>query len=439
MAKILPASDFGLIALLNVFIIIADTLSTTGIQSALIQNNEKNIKNYSTAFITTFFISISLYLLFYFSSSSLALYFSRLELSKIIPYIFLSVIFNGFNSIYKAHLTVDLNFKFISLCDFTANITAIIISCYIAYDNGTYWALVFLPVIRSFTAFLIYFFKFKTFFGFLFDFDYFKKIMNFGYMVTISGVIIILTNNLVILLLGKYYSPEKLGHYALATTFVMFLSTTIGTLIQKVTYPILSQLKNDKLSYSSIFTRIYIITGLVSIPVLFGFSGVANEFVLVFLDEKWLPAIEIISLLAISKSLFPLMALNINLSNSLGFPKINTQIDVIKLILTLISLYFMMPYGLEVVIVGEIFITAFTLLLYGLYVGKFSDFGFTRQFSYFFPSVLASSTMLLLIYNLDYFSPLINLILKILIGGVIYTATVMIFGKKLVIENIKRA
>ena len=102
MAKILPASDFGLIALLNVFIIIADTLSTTGIQSALIQNNEKNIKNYSTAFITTFFISISLYLLFYFSSSSLALYFSRLELSKIIPYIFLSLFSMGL-TLYIKH------------------------------------------------------------------------------------------------------------------------------------------------------------------------------------------------------------------------------------------------------------------------------------------------------------------------------------------------
>ena len=96
-ARALSPEDYGIIAVLYVFLALSDVLVDSGFGKALIQNNHPSTVDYSTVFFSNFTISIVCYSLIYFSAPYIAKFYNISELISFARILGLILIINSSN------------------------------------------------------------------------------------------------------------------------------------------------------------------------------------------------------------------------------------------------------------------------------------------------------------------------------------------------------
>ena len=76
LARNLFPKEFGLIALLGIFIAIGQVLINGGLTQSLIRSDKLNQLDYSTVFIFNLFVSVVIYILFFFLAPNIASFFA---------------------------------------------------------------------------------------------------------------------------------------------------------------------------------------------------------------------------------------------------------------------------------------------------------------------------------------------------------------------------
>jgi O-antigen/teichoic acid export membrane protein len=193
--------------------------------------NDK-VKVYSTLVVIFSFLILSLLIIFLFSFGTFSSYFStlhsqlNLDFSVILLFIILDIVSHLYIRFYSAVLLgleghVKLNFLNIFFSIFRSGLVIIVISFFPSLLAFFVWqgfsSIVFLII-----------FKFslkKTFIreslfmnrG-LFDFNYLKKISNYGFGITLISIVSVINNQLDKILISTFLSLEVLGYYTLALT-----------------------------------------------------------------------------------------------------------------------------------------------------------------------------------------------------------------------------
>lgn len=70
LARLLLPEEFGVIAMLSVFIAIGNSLTDSGLSQSLIRTENTTNEDYSTIFFFNLFVSLIIYLIFFFCSPS---------------------------------------------------------------------------------------------------------------------------------------------------------------------------------------------------------------------------------------------------------------------------------------------------------------------------------------------------------------------------------
>ena len=83
LARFLGPSEFGTIALTSIFISFSMIFIDGGFSKSLIRKDDPSIEDISTIFLFNLMISIVFYILIFFFSTKISIYFSSTELSKI--------------------------------------------------------------------------------------------------------------------------------------------------------------------------------------------------------------------------------------------------------------------------------------------------------------------------------------------------------------------
>lgn len=73
-ARFVSPEDYGLVALLTVFLVFAQVFVDSGFSTALIQKNNPTTEDFSTAFFFNIFAGLFIYLILYFLSEYIALF-----------------------------------------------------------------------------------------------------------------------------------------------------------------------------------------------------------------------------------------------------------------------------------------------------------------------------------------------------------------------------
>ena len=76
-ARILSPSDYGLVAMLGIFMAVAQTFVDSGFSNALIQKQGRTDVDYSTVFFFNIFIGIAMYLLLFSTAPFIASFYSQ--------------------------------------------------------------------------------------------------------------------------------------------------------------------------------------------------------------------------------------------------------------------------------------------------------------------------------------------------------------------------
>ena len=132
-ARLVLPSDYGMIAMVMIFLSIAQTLIDSGFSTALIQKQDRNDEDYSTVFYFNLALGILLYIVLYWVAPFIASFYNLPVLTIVIRIIGLNLIFISLSIIYRAKLTIESDFRKQALISLISVLISGVLWIYFAY------------------------------------------------------------------------------------------------------------------------------------------------------------------------------------------------------------------------------------------------------------------------------------------------------------------
>jgi len=428
LSRVLSPSDFGLIAMLAIFLAIVQSLIDSGFSQALIQKSTKVTDvDLSTVFYVNLIVSIVVYCLLYVSAPAIASFYDQSELIDLSRVLFVVVIINAIALVPRTKLLIAIDFKSQGLINSAAVIVSAIVAVQMVDDGLGYWALVGMNLARSLINLILLIIFSKWYPKWQFSIKSFKTLFSFGSKLLVAGVIATTVQNLYSILIGRYFNAIQVGYFQQGFKYTDILSSTLSSVIQGVTYPVMSSIQEDKKYLIQLYIKVMGVVALVTFPVFVGFAAISKEFVLIFLGDKWAPIIPILIILSFARLITPMSSLNLNILNVRGRSDLFLKTDLSKLPMTIGALFIAIPYGILGVAIAQLTTTFISFFINTYYPGKLFGFGAKEQLKQIFPIALASFIMYLSIMFITFDNLVIQMLAKIIVGGSVYVALCWIF------------
>lgn len=447
LARILSPREFGLIGMLTIFIVLSQSFIDSGFTNALIRKKDCTQTDYSTVFYFNFVVGIIFYFILFFSAGSISVFFNEPQLELLLQVLGIGLILNALGIIQRTILTKNLNFKLQARVSFISSVLSGLIAIYMALNGFGVWSLVVLTLSRfGFTSvFLWIWTKWKP--SLIFSIKSFKKLFSFGSKILITGLIETIYRNIYYLIIGKYFSAIQLGYYTRADQFNAIPSANLTQIVQKVSYPVLSNLQDDVVKLKSVYRQIITSVMLVTFVLMLGMAAVAEPLILTLIGEKWAPAIIYLQLLCFVGMFYPLHALNLNMLQVQGRGNLLVKIEIIKKMMAVPIIIVGILLGIKAMIVGMIILSSASYFLNSYYSGRFIEYSSIQQLkdisSSFFLAIFVSAVVFIagkIIHTHIHFILLIQILIgTILTFGIVELIQLesYIFMKRIVMEKIR--
>lgn len=378
LARLLLPEDFGMIAMIMVFISIGQTLMDSGMTSSVIRMKRPDQLDYSTVFVTNFIMSVIIYVFIFLGAPLISFFYSQPLLKDILRVFALTFVIRAFVAVHVTKLTKEMNFKTQMKLQVPSTLIGAIVGLTMAYFDYGVWSLVWLNLTQTliFTIQNWIFIKWRP--SFKFNKRRFKYHFNFGYKMTLSSLLDTVYNDAYRIVIGKFYSPAQVGYFNQAETMRLFPVQQIGTVLGKVTYPLFSNIKGDdklRFAYKSTMKLVLFVV----IPIMLILNLVAEEgFVLLF-GEKWLPAVPYFKILAIASIIRPISTYNLNILKVKGRSDLFLKVEVIKKIIGVVFIIIAIPFGVLGMVISLTVASFLFTAINMLYCGKLIEYHLWTQ------------------------------------------------------------
>ncbi|MDA9125972.1 lipopolysaccharide biosynthesis protein [Flavobacteriaceae bacterium] len=399
-ARLLVPDDFGLIAMIAVFIGVGDLLVDSGLGQSLIRTREPQQADFSTVFYLNITSAFVIYLMFYVTAPHLADFYNRTELINILRVFSFAIIFGSFSVVQKAILTINMNFRKQMLIQIPSLLISSLIGLALAYKGQGVWAIVFMKVLYPFFASILYWVYSDWRPILIFDVDKLKYHYLFGYKLMITYMLNAFFNDIYSVLIGKYYSANILGFYNRAITFQRFPTILTGKSINRVSYPLFTKVGEDIDKFKTIILKINKLIAYFYVPLLFFLIFNVHEIIVFLLTEKWTNIIPFFQILCLGAFLEPMTHYYGSVINSFGDSGLVLKISFYSRILTVIGLIFITKIGVYPLVIFQAVNIFFTALVFMYYGGRKINYKLLKQFKEILPELSIGISSSVLIYFL---------------------------------------
>lgn len=400
LARLIAPEEFGLFGLLLIFNIIGNTLANSGMGSSLIRSDNLEDDDYGTVFLTNLGISLIIYFIILAFGPLIAKFYNQPILSKLISVYSLSIIISSFSSIQVYRLSKSLNFKKQAIIQVPSAIISGVIGIILGYLDYGVWALVIMQVVLSF----VMSFQYWLFTGWrpklIFNKQKFKQHFNFGYKITLSSLLTSITNNIVPMIIGKFFTTAQVGFYTRADSMKNFPIFSLTSALDKVTYPLFVQVKNDEEKLKSAYIKAQDMVLFVLSPFIFFLVLAAHPIFDFLLGSIWLPAVSYFQLLCIVGLTYPIVDYKSNLLKVKGRSDQILTASFINKSLLLIGIIATVKFGIIPIIYSLIFNAFFSIFILTIFASKHLSYSIGKQWWDLIKSIIPSLATFILIYFL---------------------------------------
>ena len=440
LARLLLPEEFGLIAMLTIFMAIAQSFINSGFGQALIQKqNTTHIDECSIFYfnIVVGFLAAGLLCLV---APWIAGFYNQPLLAPLTYALSLNLIINAFGLVQTTLLTKQIDFKTQLKVSVISTIISGTIGVTMAYKGFGVWSLVIQSLSSNFfrTVLLWFFYTWRP--SLVFSFVSLRSMFAFGSRLLASGLLDTIFGNIYLVVIGKLFSPVSLGFYSRAKEFKQLPVSNISSIVSRVTFPVFSSVQNDKPRLKRGVRKALTMLGIVNFPMMIGLVIVAKPLVLVLLTEKWLPCVPYLQLSCVPGMLYPLHVINLNVLIAQGRSDLFFRLEILKKILVVIAISITYRWGIIAMIYGQMATSCIAYYLNAYYTGKLLNYPITEQIQDLLPSLMLSGIMGLGVYCLKYVSitnQIALLSVQIIAGVVIYSGLCYVFRMSSFIEVLK--
>lgn len=423
LARILVPEDFGLIGMLAIFIALSQIFIESGLGIGLIQRQERKDIDFSTLFVFNLAVSSFFYLLLFLSAPLIASFFKQQQLTDLTRVLGLTLFFNAFAIVQRTKLTIAIDFKAIAKSNVIGMIAGGLCGVIAAVNGCGVWSLVVQTLTGSFVSSLSLWLLSKWSPSIAFSKQAFRSLFGYGSKLLLAGLYAQIINNVYNICVGKFYPVAALGFYTRAKNFADMPASTILSVLQQATFPILASVQHDKERLVSVYGRIIRMSAFLIIPIMTLIALLAKPIVLLLLTEKWSSLIPFLQWIVFSRIFLPMSAVNLNVLNAIGRPDLFLKIDLSKLPLTILVMAITIPMGVKAMIIGNVFSAAIFFVINAYLPGKFYGYGPIKQLKDMLPFILAATGMSISVILMSCFinNLILQLFLGVVLGVTIYT------------------
>lgn len=370
LARLLTPDDYGLIGIIAIFTTVCTALINGGFTTALIRKKNATDDDYNTAFITNLGVSIVLYALIFICSPLIANFFGHEELLALTRVSSLGMIIGALALVQQTRLTKRIDFKSQTKITLIASVSSGIVGIVLAVLGFGVWSLVAQQLMSHCLRTVLLWFVNKWIPSLRFSSKSFHELFGFGWKMMVSSVIDTVWKELYQVVVGKFYSPATLGQYTRSKQFSKLFSSNLTSVIQRVTYPVLSNIQDDKERMVAAYRKIIKTTMFVTAISMFFVGAISEPLLYCLIGPKWHDAAVYLPLICITGSFYPLHAVNLNMLQVQGRSDLFLGLEIVKKIIALAPLFIGAFIGIMPMLYTNVLTSIIAFFLNSHYSGK---------------------------------------------------------------------
>ena len=379
LARLITPEEYGLIGIILIFVAIFDSIINCGFSNALIRKKDANNLDYNTVFIVNLILSIVIFIAFFFSAHFIAGFFKQPLLEPLTQVMGCIVIIHAFAFIQRTILIKRIDFKTQMKASVISSVVSGIIGITMAFYNYGVWSLVGQQLSRALLNTICLWLYSHWYPKMQFSWNSFKELFGFGWKLLVSSLIDTVWREIYQVVIGKYYSPATLGQYTRAHQFSSIFSSNMTSIIQRVSYPVLSTVQDDKDRLREGYRRVIKVTMLIAFVLMLGLAAVSKSMIQVLVGDQWLIAAGFLPIICLQMMLYPLHAINLNMLQIQGRSDLFLKLEIIKKCVGVIPIILGIFINIYWMLWGSVGTGIFAYYLNSYYSGKFLDYSITAQ------------------------------------------------------------
>lgn len=422
LARLLSPDDYGAVALVMVFITIANVFVSNGFGNALIQKKDADNLDFSSVLYINIAVSILIYALLFVSAPFIAEFYGMPVLSPVLRALGIRIPVAAVNSIQHAYVSRNMLFKRFFWSTLFGTVLSGIVGIIMAYKGLGIWALVAQYLTNTCTDTVVLWFTVKWRPILACSFERAKPLIKYGWKLLVSGLLDTGYTQLRSLLIGKIYTSENLAFYNQGEKYPQVLSVNINSSIGSVLFPAMSQFQNDKNRIKEITRRSIQVCSYVIWPMMVGFAVTAEPLIRFLLTEKWLPCVPFLRIFCFTYGLWPIFTANLQALNAIGRSDIFLKLEIVKKILGIIVLVISIPFGTLAIAEGLVVTSIASIFINASPNVKLLGYSFKEQLSDLLSPFVLSAVMAAVIFPLSKteLNDIAVISIQVVCGAVIY-------------------
>ena len=437
LGRLLSPSDYGMMAMISIFSLVATALQDSGFRTALTNIEHPKHEDYNSVFWFNIIMASSLYVILFLAAPLIGEYYHTPRVVPLCRYAFLSIVIASFGTAQSAYLFKHLRAKQQAEAGALAVILSSMTGVGMAFAGMAYWSLATqgLVYVGINTLLQWHFSPWRPSIHGI-TFAPVRRMFRFSCKILATTIMTHVNNNVLNILLGHYFTPRDTGNYNQAYQWNTKCYSLVQSMVAQVAQPVLVSLNGEEDRQKDVFRKMMRFTAFITFPLLFGFGLVAKEFIVTAIGEKWLASAQLIQILCISGATMPLSTLFSNMIISKGrsgtFFWCTFTLGLVQ-IATMIMIW---PMGIRTMVIAYTLLNTSWLLVWLFFVRRLIGYGYWMFFCDVMPFALAAAGVMVVAYVAT--MPLSNmialLITRFIIAVVLYYVVMKLARVKILAE-----
>lgn len=421
-ARLLTPHDYGLVAMVGIFISIAQAFVDSGFSSAIVRKKNRTAVDLSTAFYANVIIGIFCYVVLYLVAPYIARFYQEDELCNIVRAMGIIFFLFSFSNIQQAVLSINIDFKTKTKISLLSVLVSGTLGITFAYTGFGVWALVIQQTVYALSRAILLWVFVSWRPERAFSWKSFRTLFSFGSKMLLTGLLNSVFNNLYSIVIGKTFSASGLGYYSRAEQFAQFPSSNMTNIVKGVTFPAMALIQDEEERLKVNFYRIQQVVTFVVFPLIVGLAVVASPLILLLLSEKWIYSARLLQIICLALMWYPVYTQNLNILEVKGCGGYILKSEAISKIASVSVLFILIPMGLEAICWGQVFSNMMSVFVSSYFVTKITRDSYIKLFVSIEKNLLSALMMGVICHmaQMQFTLPAVQLAVSILTGGMAY-------------------
>lgn len=430
LARLLLPEDYGAVAMLTIFITVADVIITSGLAVALIQKKDATEADFSTAFYCNFILSCVLYAILFFLAPTIAKMYSLPELSLLLRVLALKLPVSAYNSIQNSYISRNMQFKKLFFSTLFGTVFSAALGVFFAYKGYGAWALIIQQLSSIAINTLILAFTVKWHPKLIFSRSSFKSMAGYGIKVMGTDLTGTAFNQINPFIVGLKYTTADLGFYTKGQQLPNMMNSTIVNALSSVLFPAISKVANSGGDVKKVSSKSLKLIAYVLFPIMFGLAAVSKELTVVLYTSVWLDMVPYMIIMCVDGAINVIGSIDILILKAIGKSGATLKLELIKKPLYLGLIVLAMYLGIIYIAISVPIMSLIGIMINSIALKKTIKYGFFEKLKDCAYAFLLSAVMFGAVFGLGYIpisSSVLLLAIKVIVGVAIYVGLSALF------------